>query len=236
MLYQNVFFDLYGTLADIRTDETMPFVWRMTADLYKRYGAEYSADELKKSFYKSINGMLSQKEDTFEVDILKVFEELFTVKGVKVDEETLPFIAYEFRKASTIFLSLYDGVKEGLQKLKKEGKRLYLLSNAQSSFTVPELKTLGIYEAFDDIFISSDFGVKKPDYKFFEIPFKKYGLKKENSIMVGNDGTTDILGAKNFGIDSLYVKTEISPDEGLPPSDYCILKYDFFKILKILSL
>ncbi len=236
MLYENVLFDLYGTLADIRTDETMPFVWRTTADLYKRYGAEYSVEELKKSFYRSINDMLSQKDETFEVDILKVFEELFVIKGVKASKETLFYTAYEFRKASTLFLSLYDGVKEGLDKLKKDGKRLFLLSNAQASFTAPELKTLGIYEVFDDIFISSDYGVKKPDYKFFEIPFKKHGLKKEKSIMVGNDGTADILGAKNFGIKCLYVKTEISPEEAVPSADYCILKYDFSKILKILSL
>lgn len=236
MKYENLLFDLYGTLADIRTDETMPFVFRTTADTYKSFGASYTAEELKKSFYKSINDVILEHDESFEVDIKEVFGKLFSDKGVYIGEDKLNDVAYGFRKASTIYLSLYDGVFDGLKRLKQMGKKLFLLSNAQASFTLPELKTLGIYDIFDDIFISSDYGVKKPDYAFFEIPFKKFGLKKEKSVMIGNDGTADIWGAKNFGIDSLYVKTSISPDEPVPPADYCILKYDFEKVVKILSL
>ncbi len=236
MKYENVIFDLYGTLSDIRTDETMPFLWRVMADYYRRNSAAYSVEELQKSFYRSVNAQTSAHDKDYEIDILNTFKDLYTAKGVAVDDKLLKDTAKEFRKTSTLFLSLYDGVYEGLKLLKESGKRVFLLSNAQASFTMPELESLDIKKFFDGIFLSSDYGVKKPSEKFFAIPFEKFGLSKEKSIMVGNDGTADIMGAINFGIDSMYIKTEISPEESTPPATYVISNYDFSKMLKILML
>lgn len=236
MKYENIFFDLYGTLVDIRTDETMPFLWRVMTDYYKRNGACYTTEELQKSFYRSVNEQLSGHNSDYEVDIFDTFKALYDLKGVTSDTEVVYQTAKEFRNLSTIKIDLYNGVLKGLKKLKKTGKKIFLLSNAQACFTMPEIESLGIGRYFEDIFLSSDYGVKKPSFNFFSIPFDKYGLDKNKSIMVGNDGTSDILGATNFGIDSLYVKTEISPEEPLPAATYVLSKYDFTKILKILTL
>ena len=37
-MYENYFFDLYGTLVDIRTDENKPLLWHSMADLYSLCG------------------------------------------------------------------------------------------------------------------------------------------------------------------------------------------------------
>lgn len=234
MIYENILFDLYGTLVDIRTDESMGFLWRVTADLYGRYGAKYTPEELQKSFYRSVNSLLEGKDEDYECDILKAFKNLFIEKNVNADDCVINEIAKEFRKASTLFLQIYDGVYAGLERLKKTGKKIFLLSNAQKAFTMPELDGLNITKYFDDIFISSEYGVKKPCEKFFLIPFEKYGLDKNKSIMVGNDGVCDILGAKNFGIDTMYVKTATSPKEDVPPATYLFSSHNFPQMVKIL--
>ena len=41
------FFDLYGTLVDIRTDERKPSLWRGAADFLSLCGAAYTSAELK---------------------------------------------------------------------------------------------------------------------------------------------------------------------------------------------
>ena len=38
-MYKNYFFDLYGTLVDIRTDEQKPSLWRDLAEFYSLCGA-----------------------------------------------------------------------------------------------------------------------------------------------------------------------------------------------------
>ncbi|MBR5774174.1 MAG: phosphoribosylformylglycinamidine synthase subunit PurQ, partial [Clostridia bacterium] len=47
--------------------------------------------------------------------------------------------------------------------------KVYLLSNAQSCFTINELKECGLYDLFDGIIISSDVGRKKPYGEIFDI-------------------------------------------------------------------
>ena len=166
-----------------------------------------------------------------DIDLTIVFRELYENKGYKPSDEEVNLTASFFRCISTEFIKLYDGVVDFLEALKKKGKKIYLLSNAQRSFTVPELKMMGLYDYFDGILISSDHLVSKPDVGFFDILFKKYKLKKIESVMIGNDFISDISGAYNFGIRSLYIHQEISsPITGELLSDWAIMDGDFRKI------
>ena len=132
-------------------------------------------------------------------------------KGVKADPTLAVHAGQFFRILSTDYVKLYDGVTDLLEALKKTGKKIYLLSNAQRIFTEYEMHTLGIAKYFDDIFISSTCGVKKPDSRFFQLLIDKYNLDITKSIMIGNDGISDIAGAKSVGLDTFYIHSNISP-------------------------
>ena len=61
--------------------------------------------------------------------------------------------------------------------------------------------------------------------------FDRYGLKKEESIMIGNDYISDIGGAADFGIDSLYIHQSISPEiKGELRSNFTVMDGDVHKI------
>lgn len=176
--YDNYIFDLYGTLADIHTEENDPLVWKKLALFYGYYDANYAPEELKERYAAIIAGeeskMKSEKKDDAheahpEVQIEEVFQKLFEEKGVKADPTLAVHAGQFFRILSTDYVKLYDGVTDLLEALKKKGKKIYLLSNAQRIFTEYEMHTLGIAKYFDDIFISSTCGVKKPDSRFFSI-------------------------------------------------------------------
>ena len=47
--YRAVFFDLYGTLIDVHTDEKMPRLWRCMAGWYADRGAVYMPGERQRS-------------------------------------------------------------------------------------------------------------------------------------------------------------------------------------------
>ena len=147
-----------------------------------------------------------------------MFVKLYKEKGVKVNKQLIKDSMIAFRAITMEKLRLFPGAVELLAGLKAAGKKVYLLSNAQTSFTYPEMKALGITEYFDDIFFSSDLEVKKPSAKFYEALFEKHGLKKEESVMVGNDRWADVQGALDFGIEAIYLDTEQStPFEGRLP-------------------
>lgn len=114
-----------------------------------------------------------------------------------------------FRSISTVKLRLFDGALEVLKELRRRGKKVYLLSNAQSCFTVPELKALGIYVFFDGITISSDVKVRKPSLAFYEQALD--GIDPSLCVMIGNDEFADVRGAMSAGMDACYIQTEQSP-------------------------
>lgn len=237
-MYKNYIFDLYGTLVDIRTNENKSYLWDKMSEMYGFYGAIYEKAELKKKYFtyiKESEAELKKKEECPEIDLAQVFRRLFEEKGVSVDDATIAAFMKMFRVVSTKFVRLYDGVIDFLEKLKKRGKKIYLLSNAQSNFTRPELSYLGLEPYFDGILISSEEGCKKPGKRFYQTVLERYHLDPKESIMIGNDSVSDIEGAYGAGLDSLYIHTEISPEcvEDLK-STYTIMDGDFRKVKELI--
>lgn len=232
---KNYIFDLYGTLVDIHTNEGKASLWKNMAEIFSMIGAGYTSGELKNQYKELIieeskkqllfikNKLHDEtiREEEIEIQLEKVFYKLLSDKGVKADKKQLEQLGITFRCLSLGYIRLYDGVTELLKRLKENGKRIYLLSNAQRMFTEPEMRRLGIYDCFDGIFYSSDAGVKKPSFYFFDALFQKYGLEKEDSIMIGNEYRADILGAAEYGLKSMFVFSAQSGERPLSLPESC---------------
>lgn len=214
-MYKNFIFDLYGTLVDIHTNENSTYLWKKMQEFYSFYGAGYTTIELKKEYVR----ICEEEEKKFiqydypEIKVEYVFQKLFQNKGIDVDIEICKVAGQFFRIISTKYVKLYDDTRDTLELLKKKGKKVYLLSNAQRIFTYYEMKHLDILKYFDGVVISSDESCRKPSGDFYKIVLERYHLNKEESVMIGNDWITDIEGAKNAGIDSVYLHTNISPQD-----------------------
>lgn len=217
-MYKNYLFDLYGTLVDINTNEWKTYLWTKMAELYRFEGADYKPMELKKAYFEQVKKEKQlieiENPDFTDVDIRieKVFADLLRNKGIEPPVMFGEYTAKAFRVISTKYIKLYDGVEDLLDSLRRAGKRVYLLTNAQRWFTAPEIKMLGLEDKFDGIVISSDEYTCKPDKAFYNIILERYSLDPKETIMIGNDCRTDILGSYNAGLDSLYIHTNISPD------------------------
>ena len=164
--YKNYIFDLYGTLVHIETDEDKKALWEKLARFYSHYGVDYKPAELKRAYRRTIRDEeKSIKKATGvscpEVDLEKVFLRLLkespyghpTLRLVQDEKEWAGAVANIFRIESYKKLALYKDTEMVLTELKKRRSRLYLLSNAQRVFTVPELETLRIRDYFRKIYI-----------------------------------------------------------------------------------
>lgn len=233
MRAENVVFDLYGTLVDIRTDEHGKGCWERTAEIFRENGAEYLPKELEKRYFEVVSELehetnIDLKEVYPEIDILRAFRILYREKGASADGELAEKTAVGFRRASTKFICLYPNVVWLLSGLSEDGARVILLSNAQAAFTRPELRRLGLDGLFDKIFLSSDFGIKKPDLRFFGAALKD--LDPQRTVMVGNDMTCDIEPAKKLGLSTVYVRSKISPKGDNPSADMIIRSGEIMRV------
>ena len=221
--YEAYFFDLYGTLIDIHTDEESPAFWRQLAGFFCMHGADYSQKELKTAYLAAVNVDLARVKEYWkakdikvkypEPDIGNVFASLYALKNIDVNPDLIKDTAWTFRKTSTTHLRLYAGAKDLLTALRNSGSKVILLSNAQSLFTLPELEQLEIKSSFDKIYISSNYGIKKPDPLFFQMALKDQDLNPEDAIMIGNEYICDITGASSANMDSFYILDKLSTKE-----------------------
>jgi len=244
MQYQNCIFDLYGTLVDIRTNEQSPRLWRHMAEVYRRKGAIYQPGELRSAYVRLVdeleNGAVPMEgtahEAHPEIQIEQVFQRLYQKKGVVIDRESAIRTGMMFRRHSTEYLRLYPGAEQLLQGLRAKGCGVWLLSNAQSIFTQQELERLGLDKLFNGVYLSSDYGFKKPDPRFFLTLLQDRAISPDSAVMVGNDGICDIEGARAVGLSTIYVHSNLSPQEPLPQASYVLEAMNLQKVGALLGI
>lgn len=210
MLYKNYIFDLYGTLVDIHTDENDPELWKFMVEYFdEHFGIKTTSRKLK-SDYKKIcveeTDKLAKRNGSAhpEIKIEWVWERLL---GAPCSEKEMLDLCTAFREKARVKLKLYPGVLDVFTKIRANGGKIYLLSNAQRIFTERELELTGILDAFDDIFISSDMGIKKPDANFINSLMDKHSLVPSESVMIGNEVFADMGSAVAAGINGIYLNT-----------------------------
>ena len=249
MHYTDLVFDLYGTLVDIHTEETA-LVWEKTALYFGFYGAHYTGEALKTDFRTAMSRREAEVGQSYEcfpdIPFEQVMAQLFRAKGVEENADLLGINAAQlFRISSIEYIKLYPYVLEALSELREKGYRLWLLSNAQRVFTAYELHHLGLGAQFDGIYISSDYGCRKPDVRFYNALLTQQNLDVKKCLMIGNDRETDIAGAKAVGMDTLYMHTNLTPpsqteaDPALFPGNtrsghYEFEGYDWKQLTKLL--
>ncbi len=217
MKYTDLVFDLYGTLVDIHTEESDE-VWKKTALYFGYYGVRYTGPELKAAFEAALRSREAKAGQSYEcypdIPFEQIMAQLF--QGAENAQTLGVHAAQLFRILSTQYVRLYPGVKDGLKLLREKGLRLWLLSNAQQVFTSCELRKLGLGEEFDGVYLSSDYGCRKPDGRFYQALIRERGLDPSRCLMIGNDRQTDIAGARAAGMATLYMHTALTPPDQAP--------------------
>ena len=246
--YDAVFFDLYGTLVDVRTDEDAPAAWHALRRALAVRGVDYVNERVLYTRFETLAALLRlaavrSRGRWAEPDLLPAFAGLLRadvgaggdavgvagVAGTDVADgipEAAADLAWTFRRASTSLLRTYPGAVDLLASLRATGLRTVLVSNAQSCYTRPELTLLGLDRALDRIVISSEEGIRKPSPDFFRIALEREGLDPSRVLMVGNDERCDIIGARSAGIDGAYLRTAISPADDPAASDAAVASFD----------
>ena len=92
-----------------------------------------------------------------------------------------------------------------LEKLKKEGYKLALVSNTDCFTTDEVLDKYGLREYFDEIVLSYKVDMLKTNPDMYKLVLEKLDLDKSEALVVGDSLETDINGAKEAGIKAVLV-------------------------------
>jgi putative hydrolase of the HAD superfamily len=208
MAIRGILFDLYGTLIDIDTDESMDEIYRGIAHYLTYQGVYLHRWEVRDRYYQI---MKEQKEacneECPEIDVERIwnaFLEQENMPGTPKRRKLALTLAQIYRGISRKRLQLYPDVKEVLDELAPV-YRLSLISDAQPCYALPEMKAMGLSGYFDPIIISAQYGFRKPDRRLMEKALDIMKLLPAEVIFVGNDMYRDIYGPSRLGIRTIFI-------------------------------
>ena len=101
----------------------------------------------------------------------------------------------------------YPFTEPTLIRLKEMGLKLGIITNGEHDLQWNKLRLLNFDYLFDEIVISGDVGVQKPETKPFEVMSKKLGIEPQNLLYVGDNPLNDVEGSRKAGYIPVWVKT-----------------------------
>ncbi len=82
---------------------------------------------------------------------------------------------------------------------------LGLLTNGTPDLQRRKMEGAGVVGYFDQILISGDVGIGKPDRRIFEMILDRLKASAKTSLMIGNSLTSDIQGAQSAGMQTVWI-------------------------------
>ena len=196
--YQWLIFDADGTLFDFHLGETAAL--QLTT---RKRGIEYSSH--LHEVYNAISAELWGQFELGEISLMHLrvarFERLFAELGIDLDAESFNL---DFMETLGQQRQLLPGAETVVRDLSSRF-RLLLATNGIAVVQRPRFAHSSIRRYFEDVVISDEIGVAKPQTGFLEEAFSRMGEpRKSEVLMIGDSLSSDIAGGVNFGIDTCW--------------------------------
>jgi phosphoglycolate phosphatase len=196
-------FDLDGTLIDSRQD-----LCNSVNATLRNFDLPPLSDEVIAGFIGDGAAMLIRRALTVPGEMPGGVDEAF------VDEAFLYFLAY-YREHKLDFTSVYPGVMESLEALKKRpdgtARQMAVLTNKPVGPAAAICDGLGLSRYFFRVYGGDSFAAKKPDPLGLLTLMDEAGVRAEETLMIG-DSDVDIRTARNAGVWALGCTFGLSPD------------------------
>lgn len=204
--YRHLFFDLDNTLYDFDANSYLAL-----EEALKQLNILPSLPSFAEYFavYAEINHALwaEYREKRISKDVLRGQRHRDSLDKFGVIPEISPTEIDDcYLKIMTTQTELFPNTNEVLGELKKRGYAIHIITNGFKEVQHDKLVNTGLNRFITDVYISEEIKAPKPAKEIFEYAIKSSNARKKESLMIGDSWESDIVGAKNYGIDQVFFK------------------------------
>jgi YjjG family noncanonical pyrimidine nucleotidase len=222
--YSVVFFDLDHTLWDFdrNSHETLQ-------ELYQQHKLEHvhglAFDAFHQAF-QTVNTFLWDQYDRGLLDREVIRHNRFKMVLQAVDivhDQTAAVLASDYLAISPRKGHLVSGALEVLDYLHAR-YRLLIITNGFTDVQTMKVRSAGITHYFQTIVTSEMAGHKKPAKEIFDFALQHSDFDKSQAIMIGDNLLTDMAGAINAEIDTVFYNPAQAKHESTPTYEIAHLR------------
>lgn len=197
--YTYFLFDLDDTLLNFKESEKLSFFKTLEKlginnnqiELFDYYQIENN--RLWKEFELGVTTKENLKTERFKI----VFEKF----NLNLDEKIASQTYLDMLPETVVLLDNAINLLEKISNIAKIG----IITNGIEYVQYKRIQKAGIQKYLEFICVSESCGFAKPDIRFFDHADKMSGgIDKEKTLVIGDRYDADILGAKNYGLDSCW--------------------------------
>lgn len=221
--YRHLFFDLDHTLWDFTTNSRATLA-ELYCDLDLEAEGIPEANELIAA-YEEVNRELwgQYEQGHIPKEVMRVLRFRTALRRFGVTRRGLPeTMSYEYLERCPRRTELFPGVIQLLHDLRPH-YRLHIITNGFDEVQRVKLKSSGIDGLFQEVITSERAGASKPSPLIFAHAQRRAKSLAEESLMVGDNVLSDMLGARQAGWDHAHFTAETAPD---PEATYRIHHMD----------
>lgn len=199
MKYEILFFDADETLFDFKKSEEFALD-KLISSLNTNLDKDYCINT-----YKEINTNIWKEfeQNLISSDDLKVerFRRLLDKLNLSLNPQDLSDMYTSYLAEGSF---IYDETEDLLKYLHKKYK-IVIITNGLASVQNKRIKESIVKDYFDEVIISDEIKISKPNPKIFEYALNKINhLDKSSVLMIGDSLSSDIKGGFNAGIDTCW--------------------------------
>lgn len=187
---KNVIFDFIGIIADVNYVKLaldLPITQKVSA--FRIFLSMKKNPALKSAFNCYQKGLI----DSYQL----------YMEAKKVCPNSA-YVVPELLKRLPNYIKVNENVISMATKLRKNGIRTFIMSNA-----IPEteavMKKYDLSSAFEQVFLSNQLGMKKPEEEMFAHALENYNLNPEETILI-DDTKKNLISAQRVGIRPICCK------------------------------
>ncbi len=113
----------------------------------------------------------------------------------------------------------FSDTKPMLQKLRTLGYKTGLITNGNHALQYSKIDMLSLRACFDEIIVTGDYEIHKPDKEIFDIMREKFVFSPAEMVYVGDNPINDIKGARGAGWKTVWMNSTGYWDEAIARAD-----------------